>query len=325
MAKANILIIDSDEGFGNMLREGLQNSGHYNAICVHTGGDALEAVVEQPFDLVIIDMGINDMPPPTLIHAIREAKNGMKIMMIPFFGQELPDKVKALEISGVLPKPFFVGDLPDLIDQAIGQRRTPTAAIRTAPAPAATPPPAKPVSPAVSNAPTPVTPPPAVKTAPPAQKATAPPAQKATAAAEENPFLEFPTVSPETIRFLRANETEVLRLLDDLNREVRAEAILLIAGLELIANAGMRSRTQCQELTLLVAQSSQAAAQAASFLGEHAGRFAQSLHEGTEYRLYSLSLGEGILLSLALSSNVPLGMIRHQCRQIADQLAKFII
>jgi predicted regulator of Ras-like GTPase activity (Roadblock/LC7/MglB family) len=142
---------------------------------------------------------------------------------------------------------------------------------------------------------------------------------------DENSSLTFVTVPQETIRYLRANETEILRLLDDLNREVRAEAILLIAGLELIAQAGMLSRVQCRELTLLVAQSSQAAAQAASFLGERAGRFAQSLHEGSEYRLYSLSLGEGILLSLALSSNVPLGMIRHQCRQTADQLAKFII
>jgi predicted regulator of Ras-like GTPase activity (Roadblock/LC7/MglB family) len=142
---------------------------------------------------------------------------------------------------------------------------------------------------------------------------------------DETSPLTFIVVPQETIRFLRANESEILRLLDDLNREVRAEAILLIAGLELIAQAGMLSRTQCQELTMLVAQSSQAAAQAASFLGERAGRFGQSLHEGSEYRLYSLSLGEGILLSLALSSNVPLGMIRHQCRQTADQLSKFII
>jgi predicted regulator of Ras-like GTPase activity (Roadblock/LC7/MglB family) len=132
-------------------------------------------------------------------------------------------------------------------------------------------------------------------------------------------------IPQETIRFLRANEPEILRLLDDLNREVRAEAILLIAGAELIAQAGLLSRPQCQELTMLVSSSSQAAAQAARFLGERAGRFAQSLHEGAEYRLYSLSLAEGILLSLALSSNVPLGMIRHQCRQIADRLAKFII
>jgi predicted regulator of Ras-like GTPase activity (Roadblock/LC7/MglB family) len=132
-------------------------------------------------------------------------------------------------------------------------------------------------------------------------------------------------VPQETVRFLRANESEILRLLDDLNIEVRAEAILLIAGGELIAQAGMLDRNHCYELTTLVAQSSQAAAHAAQFLGEKGGSFSQSLHEGEAYRLYTLTLGKGILLSLALSSNVPLGMIRHQCRQVAEQLSRFII
>lgn len=146
-------------------------------------------------------------------------------------------------------------------------------------------------------------------------------------AKESQPVLAPPlvVVPQETIRFLRANEAEILRSLSDLNREVRAEAILLIAGSELIAQSGMLSRDHCQELAVLVAQSSQAAALAAQFLGERAGRFTQSLHEGGAYRLYTLTLGEGILLSLALSTNVPLGMIRHQCRQIAEQLSKYII
>lgn len=312
MAKANILVVDSDEGFGFMLKEGLQNSGHYTAKWVHSGSEALQAVVEEAFDLVIIDMGLADMPPAKLIQAVREAKNGMRIMMIPLIGQDLPDKIKALEINGILTKPFFVGDLPDLIDQATGQRKSPRP---SAPIPA----PAKPASPAPSP-----TPPVATRSAEQPPTPVSAPVESAIVV-DETSSLTFVTVPQKTISYLRSNEAEILRLLDDLNREVRAEAILLIAGLELIAQAGVRSRTQCQELTLLVAQSSQAAAQAASFLGERAGRFGQSLHEGSEYRLYSLSLGEGILLSLALSSNVPLGMIRHQCRQTADQLAKFII
>lgn len=313
MTKASILVVDSDEGFGFMLKEGLQNSGQYTAKWVHSGGDALHAIVEQVFDLVIIDMALADMPPAKLVQAIREAKNGMRIMMIPLIGQDLPDKIKALEINGILTKPFFVGDLPDLIDQATGQRKSvPQARPAPPPAKAATP---LPITRPAAPPPAPVIP----KTAP------VPVAVESAIVVDENSSLTFTTVPQETIRYLRANETEILRLLDDLNREVRAEAILLIAGLELIAQAGMLSRTQCRELTLLVAQSSQAAAQAASFLGERAGRFGQSLHEGSEYRLYSLSLGEGILLSLALSSNVPLGMIRHQCRQTADHLAKFII
>ncbi|MBN1217624.1 MAG: response regulator [Anaerolineae bacterium] len=303
MTVPNILVIDSDEGFGNMLKEGLQSSRQYRAKCVHTGSNALESVVEEPFDLVIIDMGLADMSPITLVQAIREAKNNMRIMMIPLMGQELPEQVRALNINGVLTKPFFVGDLPDMINQALGRRAAP------APAYGSSSPPAAP------------TPPPPTKAAP-VSKTEEVPVSTIEANGEMPPISVVPQ---ETVRFLRANESEILRLLDDLNVEVRAEAILLIAGRELIAQAGMLDRQHCQELTLLVAQSSQAAAQAAQFLGEQNGRFIQSLHEGEAYRLYTLTLANGILLSLALSSNVPLGMIRHQSRQVAEQLSRFII
>jgi DNA-binding response OmpR family regulator len=300
MAVPNILVIDSDEGFGNMLKEGLESSGQYQAKCVHTGSNALEAVVEEHFDLVIIDMALSDMSPITLVHAIREAKTGMRIMMIPLIGQDLPEQINTLNINGVLTKPFFVGDLPDLINEALGRKAA-------------------------------LTPPPPTRTPPPPTKEPAEPTPTETntpTVAKPAELPQMPAIAgipQETIRFLRANEAEILRLLDDLNVEVRAEAILLIAGQELIAQAGMLDRNHCEELTLLVAQSSQAAAQAAQFLGEQGGSFSQSLHEGEAYRLYTLTLGEGILLSLALSSNVPLGMIRHQCRQVADQLSRFII
>ncbi len=307
MAKPNILVVDSDEGFGLMLKEGLENSSYYQAKCVHTGSDALQSVVEEEFDLVIIDLALTDIKPAKLIQAVRDARNGMKIMVIPFIGQTVPEFVQDLDINGILTKPFFVGDLPALVDQAMGR-----SVERTEPPPI----------------PAPSGPPPAeeaeLEPEGTEKEELSAPVESPEPTGEASPPLTA-TVSYDTIRYLRANETEILRLLDDLNREVRAEAILLIAGSELIAHAGMLGRDQCQQLTLLVAQSSQAAAQAANFLGEPAGRFLQSLHEGDAYRLYSLSLSEGILLSLALSSNVPLGMIRHQCRQIAERLTKFII
>ena len=288
-----------------MLKEGLENSGLYSAQCVHTGGDALQAVVEEIFDLVIVDVALTDMSPGTLIKAVHEAKNELKVMVIPLIGQAVPKSIEGLGINGVLTKPFFVGDLPDLIDEALGRRTDPSFS----------PPPTSPAMAADTRSAD------SIGSALSGEMASAPVAELVT---EAPPPAMMVTVSSETVRYLRANESEILRLLDDLNREVRAEAILLIAGAELIAQAGMLAREQCQQLARLVAQSAQAAAQAAHFLGEPAGRFTQSLHEGDAYRLYSLSLGEGIVLSLALSSNVPLGMIRHQCRQIATQLSRYI-
>ncbi len=303
MTLPNVLVIDSDEGFGTMLKGGLESSGYYTVKWVDTGREGLRLVQSDNFDLVIIDIALTDMSPLKLALGIRHYRKDMRIMFIPFFGQDLPEKLKQLNPNGILSKPFFVGDLPDLVDEALGRTRTePSVTAKVAP----------PVAPLAPG-----------KVAQPSRPKES--EVKASAESAVEIVTTVMVVSQETIRYLRANESEILRILDDLNREVRADAILLIAGLELIAQAGMLAREQCQELTRLVAQSSQAAAQAAKFLGEPDGRFLQSLHEGTEYRLYSLSLGEGILLSLALSLNVPLGMIRHQCRQAAEHLAQFII
>ncbi|HRV90782.1 MAG TPA: response regulator [Anaerolineae bacterium] len=301
MSQPNILVVDNDEGFGFMLKDGLNNTGQFAAEWVDSGSDAIQAVVEDKFDLVIIDVGLPDMKPEQLVQAIRHTKNTTKIMLIPMIGQNLPEYLQDLEINGVLPKPFFVGDLPDLVNQALG-RKAPQVAPVSVPQPVAAEAPA-----ALSD-----------------NKAP-PPVPSTPALDNYAPNLNIPVVPQETVRYLRASETEILRILSDLNREVRAEAILLIAGVNLIAQAGMLNRTQCEDLAVLVAQSSQAAAQAARFLGERAGRFTQSIHEGGAYRLYTLTLSEGVLLSLALSTNVPLGMIRHQCRQISEKLSKFII
>ncbi len=304
MATPKILVVDSDDGFGNMLKEGLNTTGYYEAHWVQTGHEALQSLVTGPFDLVIIDMALRDIRPIPLAQAVRKIKKDMRIMMIPLMGQQLPEKAHTLNINGVLTKPFFVGDLPDLVDKAMDYTRA------AAPAP-------PPILASQSSEPLP-------QAAPKNDTGPKKAAQPATSTETPPPIPMISSLPQEKMSYLRANESEIIRLLNDLNREVRAEAILVIAGQELVAQAGLLSREQCRELAMLVAQSSQAAAQAAAFLGEKAGRFAQSLHEGNEYRVYTLSIGDGILLSIAFSSNVPLGMIRHQCRQAVDQITRFI-
>jgi predicted regulator of Ras-like GTPase activity (Roadblock/LC7/MglB family) len=110
--------------------------------------------------------------------------------------------------------------------------------------------------------------------------------------------------------------------LEEMNRDFRAEVILLTAGSELIAKAGTMQEARAQKLTILAAKAAAVAAQAASFLGERSKQFEQSMHEGDQYRLYSYSLGEGVVLSIALSASVPLGIVRHQTRRTCQELIK---
>ncbi len=316
----NILIVDNDKNFSTILCEGLNNHAAFNAVLVHTSTRALEYVVEQPVDLVIVDMGLNDMAAPKLVGAIREVKNGLPVMVTPVIGQDIPESVKRLDIQGVIPKPFFVGDLPKIVGTVLGldldsqipdlpatkpdkpARRTPrqTRAESRRAASARTP-----SEPSSSSAKT-------------GQRATSPSASTKTPVPTETTFLS--TLPSWKLERLRKSRDKIITQLEEMNRDFRAEVLLLTAGSELIAKAGTMDDERAQELAILVTKGAEAVAQTAAFLGERDDRFEQSLHEGNEYRLYAYSLGEGVVLSLAVSITVPLGILRHQTKRLCQKL-----
>jgi ActR/RegA family two-component response regulator/predicted regulator of Ras-like GTPase activity (Roadblock/LC7/MglB family) len=304
----SILVVDGDRAFATILKEGLEATRNYQVALAHGGEDALESVVERHFDMVIVDMGLSDVKPITLVKAIREAKPAMRLVLIPLFGQQIPAELQALKIQGILPKPFFVGDLPQIVAKAMGTDlpAPATPELKVAVSARHSPPPAREAQPA-----------PAAGRQPPSREEPGPPAAVA-------PSVETPAYSPETVTRLQAKEPQIVQLLKSLNRELRAEAIIVTLGAHLIASAGLLDRAQSANLAALVAASTEAAARSAAFLGEPDARFEQSLHEGAEYRLYSLSLSEGLVLSLALSSDVPLGTLRYRARQTAEELLELL-
>lgn len=308
----SILVVDSDRAFATILKEGLEANANYQVALAHAGGDALESVVERHFDMVIVDMGLSDVKPITLVRAIREAKPGMRLMLIPLFGQQVPAEFQDLKIQGILPKPFFVGDLPHMVAKAMG---TDAPAPSSLPAlePKAAPPAGHGVSPLEE-----------AQHAPHAGQQPLARKEPAVSPPPVAPMGEVPTYPAETVARLQAKEPQIVQLLKSLNREVRAESIIVTLGAHLIACAGLLGREPAAKLAALVAASTEAAARSAAFLGEPDGRFEQSLHEGADYRLFSLSLSQGLVLSLALSSDVPLGTLRYRTRQTAEELLQLL-
>ncbi len=319
MAK-NVLVVDSDKGFSTMLSEGLNRHPDFEATAVSTSVKALRFIVEKPVDVIVIDIGIPDMPVTKLIKAIREARENVAVMVIPFIGEDVPEEVKNMGIQGILPKPFFVGDLPKLVGQAVGldfESQVPDLppvvveekkSVRSRPKPKPKPKP--------EPAPAPSPPRRVRRPAPPPRDNPSRPSRAATA---------YPAMLPSwKLEQLRKNRNDIASQLKNLNSEFRAEVILLTVGSELIATAGTMDKERAQELAILVAESAEAASQAAAFLGERDARFEQSLHEGNEFRLYSYSLGQGVVLSLALGTNVPLGILRHQTKQTGRSLMKYV-
>ena len=105
---------------------------------------------------------------------------------------------------------------------------------------------------------------------------------------------------------------------------MRAEAIIVNVGEELVASVGSVGPEHASELAGLVSNSARATDRSAKLLGESGGCFGQSLREGAQYGLYSLRLGGGGVLSPGLGSDIPLGGLRCRTRQVADELLIFL-
>ncbi len=131
--KKKVLIVDHDLAFATILKEALESLGDYEAQIAVSGEEALTRAVEEQLRLVIVDMGLKDLKPEGLIQALREVKPHLKILAIPMGDSPLPDGIK---VEGTIPKPFFVGELPEILERAFSQKE------ETIPTPVA-PPPAK--------------------------------------------------------------------------------------------------------------------------------------------------------------------------------------
>ena len=122
--RTTILVVDSNVGFATMLHESLEQSGDYRATVAHTGSEALEMASSQTFDLAIVDLGINasdGLDGAAVARRLRREQPGLRLMLIPLEGDVLSDDVADLSVQNVLPKPFFLPDLPAMIEEALTQ------------------------------------------------------------------------------------------------------------------------------------------------------------------------------------------------------------
>ncbi|RLC81809.1 MAG: hypothetical protein DRI61_03390 [Chloroflexi bacterium] len=125
-----VLVVDNDEAFATILKEGLESQGDYQVSIATSGEEALTKVVEGSFRLAIVDMGLKDMEALTLLKALREVKPSLRMMVIPVDDEEV--QLNGIEILGTIPKPFFIGELSDLIKEALSRKPIYTEEAKTA-------------------------------------------------------------------------------------------------------------------------------------------------------------------------------------------------
>ncbi len=284
-----ILVVDSNEGFAALLKESLEQSGGYRVALTTNGNDALQTLSSFPFDLAIVDLGLENPDGITLAHKMRQQQADLRLMLIPIQGEEIPSKTNDLDIQGVLPKPFFLPELPGRISEALSKSvKLPTSKAEVAPTD---------TSPREE---------PKEVVAPRAQ--VPPPAQPAQT-----------TSSNEVLSSVRERMPELVKRMNLLAQEVNADTVILTCKGRVISHTGRLSAEGAVGLAQAIAESCRTSTRVAQILGQELEHFEQST-EGGNHLFYSLAVVEDIILSVALRGNVPLGMLRHRTKEAADNL-----
>ena len=116
---SHILIVDSDEAFATILKEGIEMGGDYKADIVTTALEARNVAARGQLAMAIVDMGLDADDPLELLRTLRERHPELRLMVIPANGS--PDSALDLGIQGTLSKPFFMPEIPAQIESALSR------------------------------------------------------------------------------------------------------------------------------------------------------------------------------------------------------------
>lgn len=126
-ARRRILIADRDVAFAATLKQAIERSGLYQATVAGSAAIALDAQAAAPFDLAILDLGLEDLQGAELIRALRRQQPDLRIIVSPRDPDFNPEELAALDIQGVLRRPVAFAELPALIAAALVRSPSPPA------------------------------------------------------------------------------------------------------------------------------------------------------------------------------------------------------
>ena len=343
----HILVVDPNEPFAVLLSEELKREGYTVDMCLR-GADALMLARRQHLDLAILDMALADPGAIELAQALRETDPSMRLMLIPLMGESLSPRAATITVQGVLPKPFFLPELPGLIQAALGAPKDGVAPAVHAETPSSgTSAPASSTAPSVpspdvnifgpevgveppikitprAETPKPSKPPETVKPARapapkpvPVQEAPAPPvaAQAPSGASEGEAGYGI------SYDAFVAHRLEVEQAMNVLLNDVGADAVLLTFGGGLLTWVGGLDQPEAESISRAIIHGWRTSAEVARILGREQVRFEQSI-AGGDYMLYALSVEVNAIMGVAVRGSAPLGLMRHHARTTVDQIAQ---
>jgi DNA-binding NtrC family response regulator len=119
----HILVIDDDDLIRSLVQRALVNAG-YEVTLAPNGRKGLAAFQAAPADLVITDLVMPDMEGLEAIIEFRRRAPGLKIIAMSGggvgWGTDYLKMAKKFGASGILNKPFELGELSDLVGKLLG-------------------------------------------------------------------------------------------------------------------------------------------------------------------------------------------------------------
>lgn len=121
MNSARLLIVDDEPQIVRALRPALLAAG-YGVEAVGSAREALAAILTQPFDLIILDLGLPDLDGKDFIVRARQHTKCPVMVLSARHGEE--EKVAALDLgaSDYVSKPFSIGELMARLRVALRSR-----------------------------------------------------------------------------------------------------------------------------------------------------------------------------------------------------------
>ena len=131
-----VLVVEDEPSIAETILYALRTE-HFEAEHCETGGDALKALAERPFDCVILDVGLPDISGFDVCQRLRQFSQVPVIFLTAREGEL--DRVLGLEIGGddYVPKPFSPRELVARVRAVL--RRVQTSPVKVEPSAAPTP------------------------------------------------------------------------------------------------------------------------------------------------------------------------------------------
>ncbi|MGC9522534.1 MAG: response regulator [Anaerolineae bacterium] len=333
------LIVDPNVAFATLLAEELTRLGHEVTQCA-TGDEAMARARSTAPDLAFLDMALAKPDAVTLARELRGIAPEVRLVVIPLQGEDPACEPDAPTIQGVLPKPFFLPELPNRIQTILKAPLAHAAVAAVSEAPSEGPPVrgGAPVDErpggdeeapgAVGQAPgEPLQVPDWVKAielviagedewTPSTKGAQAP---IVTEQSPEEPATKSAVATISREAFSR-NRDRIESLMYDLVADVGAAGALLTGRDGVLVAVGTLSDAEVACISEAVLQGWLTSAKVARILGREQLRFEQSIAGGT-YMLYALSVHDAIL-AVTVGGSTPLGLLRHRARAVGAAIAE---